>query len=254
MFTIQRDRRYPRAVDDERALGVLGLLTDDIRRRLYQFVRRSEQSVTREEAAKEISISAKLAAFHLDKLVQGGLLDSDFDTPVGSRRRVGHAPKRYRASSLQVMLSLPQRRYDLVGEILIGAFSNTHPDDPPAAAARQVAFERGRQIGTDRRQQLGRGRLGAERTVGESRGLLEELGFEPADDAAGGLVLRNCPFHALAKRDPQLVCALNASFIDGILRGLGNSTVSAELVPQEGMCCVRVCQHHPVPGGTASRT
>lgn len=56
----------------------------------------------------------------------------------------------------------------------------------------------------------------------------------------GGLVLRNCPFHGLAQRDPELVCGLNASFIDGILRGLGNTTVSAELVPQEGLCCVAV--------------
>ena len=226
-------------MDEAQALGILTLLNDDIRRRLYHLVRRSGHPVTREETARALSISAKLAAFHLDKLVEGGLLEADFETPRGLRRRVGRAPKRYRPSTAEISLSLPERRYDLVGEILVDALGQTTAAESPVETARRVAFRRGQQIGTSRREEIRRGRLGAERTVGEARGLLDELGFEPAD-AQGGLTLRNCPFHALAQRDPQLVCGLNASFIDGILRGLGNTTVSAELAPEEGLCCVRV--------------
>jgi predicted ArsR family transcriptional regulator len=69
--------------------------------------------------------------------------------------------------------------------------------------------------------------------------LLEGLGFEPAD-ADGELVLRNCPFQALAQRDPQLVCRINLGFIDGMLRGLGKGAVAAELAPEGGFCCVRI--------------
>ncbi len=226
-------------MDEERTLGVLTLLNDDMRRRLYHFVRRSGHPVTREEAARELGVSAKLAAFHLDRLTEGGLLAADFETPRGLRRRVGRAPKRYRPSMVEIGLSLPPRRYDLVGEILIDALGQTSGADRPANTARHVAFERGRQIGTSRREELRRGRLGAERAIAEARCLLEELGFEPAE-VQGGLMLRNCPFHALAQRDPALVCGLNVSFVDGMLRGLGNTTVTAELGPEAGLCCVRL--------------
>lgn len=230
---------------------MLTLLNDEMRRRLYHFARRSGEPVTRDEAARAVGISAKLAAFHLDKLVEGGWLDAGFELPKGLRRRVGRAPKRYCPSSAEVTLSLPQRRYDLVGEILVDAISQTSAAEAPGDTARQVAYRRGRQIGTSRREQMHRGRLGAERTIGEASGLLDDLGFEPAE-ADGGLILRNCPFHALAQRDPELVCGLNASFVDGILRGLGNTNVSADLVPEEGLCCVRVrhpgSYHSPEPG------
>lgn len=220
-------------------LSVLALLNDEVRRRLYHFVRTSGGAPTREEAARATGISAKLAAFHLDKLVDGGLLEAGFDPPRGLRRRVGRAPKRYRTSSAEFSLSVPQRRYDLVGEILVDAISRATENEQPAATAKRVAFERGRQVGTERREALRRGRLGSERTIGEAAKLLEELGFEPTD-VSDEVVLRNCPFHALAQRDRKLVCGLNAQFIDGVLRGLGNNTVLAELAPEEGLCCVRV--------------
>jgi predicted ArsR family transcriptional regulator len=226
-------------VDEERALGVLTLLNDDMRRRLYHFVRRSGHPVTREEAATELRVSAKLAAFHLDRLTEGGLLAADFETPRGFRRRVGRAPKRYRPAMVEITLSLPPRRYDLMGEILIDALGQTGAAGRPVNTARRVAFERGRQTGARRREELRRGRLGAERALAEARCLLEGLGFEPAE-VQPGLILRNCPFQALAQRDPALVCGLNVSFVDGLLRGLGNTTVTAELMPETGLCCVRL--------------
>lgn len=226
-------------MEEAEALAALTLLNDDVRRALYRFVRESPGPVTREEAAKAVRVSAKLAAFHLDKLVDGDLLEAGYEAPRGLRRRVGRAPKRYRPSDLEVSLSVPSRRYDLVGEILVDGIAGAGGSLDPMEAARHAAFDKGCLLGTQRRENLHRGRLGAERTVGEARALLQQLGFEPADDAAG-LVLRNCPFHALAQRSPQVVCALNAAFVDGVLRGLGNQTVSAELVPEDGLCCVRV--------------
>jgi predicted ArsR family transcriptional regulator len=224
-------------VEEEHVLAVLSLLDDDVRWRLYHFARRNRDPITREDAARAVDISAKLAAFHLDKMVQGGLLQADFDAPGGLRRRVGRAPKRYRPSALEFSLSLPQRRYDLIGEILVDALGDANGTGAPTA--RQSAFERGQGIGTRRRQARRRRRSGTEQMTGEARALLEALGFEPAD-ADGELVLRNCPFQALARRDPQLVCGINLAFIDGMLFGLGNRAVAAELARHEGFCCVRV--------------
>jgi len=50
--------------------------------------------------------------------------------------------------------------------------------------------------------------------------------------------LRNCPFHALAMRQRELVCGLNLAFVEGLLDGLGSRWLSAELAPAPGQCCV----------------
>jgi predicted ArsR family transcriptional regulator len=71
-------------------------------------------------------------------------------------------------------------------------------------------------------------------------GALEELGFEPRT-GTGGLILRNCPFHALAERQRQLVCGLNHSFVAAFLTGLGSNHLAARLVPRPDACCVEVC-------------
>lgn len=53
-------------------------------------------------------------------------------------------------------------------------------------------------------------------------------------------MLANCPFHTLARQQTELVCGLNQTFIDGLLRGLGNQTVAAVLAPTHGTCCVHL--------------
>src|SRR5438552_241696 len=55
-------------------MAAAAVLTDDLRRRMYAFIRRADGPVTRDEVAAEIGISRKLAAFHLDKLAAAGLL------------------------------------------------------------------------------------------------------------------------------------------------------------------------------------
>ncbi|HZT66969.1 MAG TPA: transcriptional regulator [Acidimicrobiales bacterium] len=227
---------------DYRALSVLG---EELRRSLFEFVRRAPRPVTREEAARASHISVKLAAFHLDKLVEHGLLAVADAAPGDDRRRVGRAPKRYTRSDTEVSLSLPARRYDLVGEILVDALVAGSEGRPAADTARRIAWERGREAGAAAAGRRSLRRPGDERALAAARQVLEEHGFEPAEAENGTVVLRNCPFHALAQRAPELVCGLNVDFVDGLLRGLGNQSVRAELQPTPGWCCVRL-----VPGRT----
>jgi predicted ArsR family transcriptional regulator len=234
--------------DQFSAVAVLG---DEVRWNLYRFVRRQNQPVTREEAARAARISVKLAAFHLDKLVDRGLLRADQELPHGVHRRVGRAPKRYTVSELEVAVSLPERRYEFVGEILIDSIAQAETNatgESPTALARQIAWERGEGLGARTREERRLGRPGPERTIAAAEELLDEMGYEPSDDERGGLILRNCPFHSLVSRAPELVCSINAAFVDGVLRGMGNETVSAELIPAEGMCCVRVMPQRAVSG------
>jgi len=230
-------------------LQALAALGDEVRSALYRYVRRQDRPVTRDEAAQAVRISVKLAAFHLDKLVDRGLLRADQEVPQGVRRRVGRAPKRYSVSDREFSVSLPERRYELAGEILVDSLAQAGAEPgggPPADVSRRVARDRGWHLGAGLREQRNLGHPGPERTVAAAEDLLDQLGYEPARDGCGGLVLRNCPFHALVQRQPELVCALNAALVDGMLRGLGNETVRADLRPQPGLCCV--CVRPPATG------
>ena len=227
---------------EERFLAVAAL-GDKVRWDLYRFVRRQSGPVTREDAAHALRISVKLAAFHLDKLVDRGLLRADYEVPDGARRRVGRAPKRYAPSDTEVTLSLPERHYEFVAEILVDTLAQVDTSEGHTSVverARGIAWDRGKRLGGDANDAGHLGRRGPERTVAAAEDLLDQCGYEPVDDGAGGLLLRNCPFHSLVPRSPELVCSLNAAFIDGVLRGLGNDTVRADLQPDARVCCVRV--------------
>jgi predicted ArsR family transcriptional regulator len=213
---------------------MLAALDDPVRGRLYRFARRRGQPVTREEAAAHAGVSRKLAAFHLDKLVDVGLLEARYEWPPGRPRRVGRAPKAYRPAPVEVQLSIPERRYELLAELLVDALGEVDPRGGATSLARQRGLDLGARVRGERRL----GRPGAERTMAVAAEALDGLGFETARDDQATLTLRNCPFQALARRAPELVCGLNHALVDGLVRGLGNQTVQVLLNPEPQHCCV----------------
>lgn len=218
-------------------MRAVAALDDPQRARLYAVVRDAPAPITREVAAEQVGISRKLAAFHLDRLVDAGLLEVSFER--GMSVRIGRTPKRYRASNVDVEVSIPERHYDLVGEILLDAVETAASDESPTDAVRRVAADRGRQLGARTRDERRLGRLGPERAATVVKELLGDCGFEPAT-CDGQIVQRNCPFHRLAQRSPALVCGINHAFVDGLLDGLGASRLHAALDPDDGRCCVVV--------------
>jgi predicted ArsR family transcriptional regulator len=225
----------------ESAAAAIGALEDQARRRMYLFIRDQGHPVSRDEAAREAGISRKLAAFHLDKLVERGLLKAHYARPSGrGGPGAGRPSKLYEPAEGEVSVSLPERRYDFVGRILVDAIASQSPEESSSEAARRVGREAGEALGRDLRRAGHLRPAGPERAVSAARGALRELGFEPNEGPRGELTLRNCPFHALAQRAPALVCGLNQAFVDGLLRGLGNDTVEAVLEPQPGQCCVKL--------------
>jgi predicted ArsR family transcriptional regulator len=219
----------------------LGALEDDVRRRMYLFIRDQARPVSRDEAAKEAGISRKLAAFHLDKLVDRGLLKAHYARPPGRRGPgAGRPSKLYEPAGGELSLSIPERRYDLVGQILVDAIESRSAEESSSDAARRVARRAGEDLGREARRSRRLHPAGPERALSVARDVLRDQGFEPYEGARGELALRNCPFHVLAQRAPELVCGLNQAFVDGLLRGLGNETVEAALEPQPGQCCVKL--------------
>jgi predicted ArsR family transcriptional regulator len=219
-------------------LAAAALLTDDLRGRLYRLVRR-QHPVSRDEAAAEVGISRGLAAFHLDKLVAAGLLRARPQT-AADRPRAGRRPKVYEPSDLELGITIPQRHYELVGELLVDAVAQATSDEAPLATATRIATAKGRQLGSHVRQSRALGRLGPERALTAAGELLERYGYEPQRSSQHTLRLRNCPFHTLARRAPEVVCAINQALLDGLLRGLGDQRVQAILVPRPNACCVEL--------------
>jgi predicted ArsR family transcriptional regulator len=207
---------------------------------MYVFIRRQGKPVSRDEAADHVGISRKLAAFHLDKLVERGLLTAHYARlPGRSGPGAGRSSKLYEPSDLEVDVSLPERRYDIVGEIMVETLSSDS-GDPPREVARRIAFEKGEAVGSEIRDRMRLRPPGSERTLSIAEETLSEYGYEPFRDGSGTVSLRNCPFHTLARQAPDLVCGLNREFIDGLLRGLGNDSVDAALEPTPGECCVKL--------------
>ena len=198
-------------------------LADPSRRALYEYVCRQSHPVSREKAADAVGMSRGLAAFHLDKLVDAGLLRARYQAPPGQPRGRGRAPKVYQAAASELAITIPERRYELIAEILADAVD----DDPAhaAEAAHRHAHQRGHAVGT---------RLRGTALLD----VLAGLGFEP--DRGEPTVLRNCPFHALASRHTALVCGLNRAFLTGLVDGLGTDGVQARLAPRPGACCVEL--------------
>jgi predicted ArsR family transcriptional regulator len=227
--------------DLETTAASVGALEDDARRRMYLFIRNQGRPVSRDEAAREVGISRKLAAFHLDKLIDKGLLEAHYARPPGrTGPGAGRPSKVYEPSGVEIDVSIPPRRYDLVGEILVEALESRSPEESAHDAARRVAKEAGEALGQEVRR-AGRLRAaGPERALHMARDVLRNHGFEPYEAEHGEVALRNCPFNMLAQKAPQLVCGLNQSFVDGLLRGLGNETVEALLQPGPDRCCVRL--------------
>jgi predicted ArsR family transcriptional regulator len=221
----------------------VGALGDDLRRALYLYVRAEGRPVTREEAAAAVGISRKLAAFHLDKLVERGLLAHAGAPTAG---RVGRPAKRYEPSRLEIEVSIPERRYDVLGSIFLEAITTQAPDESGVDAANRAAGAAGRRLGEEERDRQGLGRPGSERALSASIDALDRVGFEPYRDDEGCVRLRSCPFHALAERDRDVVCGMNHRFVEGVVRGLGNRSVAVVPEPVEGRCCVKL---EPAPGG-----
>ena len=205
---------------------VAALLVDGSRRALYDFVRRQDHAVGRDEAADGTGMSRGLAAFHLDKLVDAGLLAARYETPAGQPRGRGRAPKVYEAVGEGLAVTIPERRYELIAEILADAVAGS--PDRAYDAAMDGAARRGTDLGAELAA-AGTGVVDA----------LSGLGFEPCTEG-DVVLLRNCPFHALAGRQTALVCGLNHRFVAGLVAALGASSLEARLAPRPGACCVEL--------------
>jgi len=222
--------------DLERQIAAIALLDEPIRRGLYLFVAERRCEVGRDEAARALRISRALAAFHLDKLVQQGLLDASYRRLTARRGPgAGRPAKLYHRSARQLDLTLPERRYELAGRVFARALTAVAP--AARGALERAARAEGRRLGADARRRTG-ANAGTDRLLASALAVLDECGYDPAR-VNGEVRLRNCPFDALANECRPLVCGMNRALLRGLLAAAGTRGTRAELRPPEaGSCCV----------------
>jgi predicted ArsR family transcriptional regulator len=222
-------------------LASLSSLDDPVRRRLYEVVTRQPGPVSRDEAASAAGIGRALAVYHLDKLVESGLLTASYSRPPGrSGPGAGRPAKLYARSGRQFAVTVPPREYELAARLLVQAVE-TDPSDRSRAALAEAARRLGTELGSAFRPAVtdpppGR-RDAAERDV---NGLLTQQGYEPCRGGDGVIRLRNCPFHQLAEEHRDVVCGMNLALVEGLFAGLGADGWRPALDPRPGQCCVAI--------------
>jgi len=221
---------------NEADLASVSCLDDRVRGRLYAFVSGRSEPVGRDEAAAAVGIGRALAVYHLDKLVEAGLLTASYRRPPGrSGPGAGRPAKVYARSSGEFMVAVPSREYQLAARLLVQAVAADR-----SGQARVALHDAARHLGAD----LGE-RHRADRPPGDSLRLalesaLSEHGFEPWHDDHGTVRMRNCPFRRLAELQPEVVCHMNLALIQGLAAGLGASSLNPVLDPEPEHCCVAI--------------
>ena len=239
------------ALDTGDPIEAVALLDEPNRRQLYDLVVASREPMGRDDAATALTISRELAAFHLDRLVEGGLLDTEYRRRGGrTGPGAGRPAKFYRRSNRELSVSLPPRRYDVVAEVMATALDRL----PPSAGTdvvRAVARERGMEVGLQARRSAG-ARPGRSRLREALLDTLHDTGFAPEVAAPNGAVLlRNCPFDSLATTHRDLTCGMNLAWASGVTDALADSGLAPQLDLKPGYCCV---VFQPAPGQRPGRT
>lgn len=205
--------------DNDHDLEVVASLAEPVRRALYEFVARSADSVSRDQAATAVGVSRQVAAYHLDRLADDGLVEVEFRRLTGrAGPGAGRPSKLYRRSEQVYDVSIPPRRYELAARILLAAAGEDELD--PATLAR-VARRMGREIGA----------AGLEAA-------LAGTGYEPVVEE-DETRFSNCPFHVLRDQDRETTCGLNLALVQGMVEA-SRADVTAVFAPEDGYCCVRL--------------
>lgn len=216
--------------DRDRDLSAFGLLQDPTRRRLYDWVSAHAQPVGRDAASAALGISRSLAAFHLDRLTEAGLVDASYRRLTGRTGPGAGRPARvYQRSQREMSVSLPERRYERAAALFASALEDAATASPMTALRdRAMAMGEG----------LGRAADGSSGTTERLLNVLNDGGYEPVAEADGVIRLRNCPFDALVDEHQPLVCGTNLALAQGLATGAGVTEYQPVLDKQPGYCCV----------------
>lgn len=256
------------------------------RAKLLQVLRTSTEPLSSHDLAAAAGLHVTTARFHLEILIQSGLIETHVQ-----RHGRGRPRQLYRATekSIESGPDVPIGPSDVTqaqttsidanpaDELRIPSEATTayqdlamllagHWDDAPTSRANR-AQQAGRHAAAHASLPFAaltsspnehRATTEPQITVGQAAELISEgfadRGFSPELGQEGPTTvirLRGCPFLAVARAHPEVVCALHLGLLQGSWERLGAPAVHASLHPfnQSDMCLARLT---PTPGPTAS--
>ncbi len=234
----------------------LPVLSSDVRRRILDHLNvvadraAPGESMGRSAAdlAEFLGLHVTTVRFHLDQLVAAGFLVTAFErTP-----RVGRPRKLYAAPRLDAGAEAEtQRHYQVLAALLAQSWpaDGSEPLSPEEAGRRWATAHADPERATTPPATTP-GRWLAK--VGDMVDQLEHWGYTPELATSNGgrtvtIALHNCPFLALARVRPDVVCGVHQGLIVGALGSVGERDVRIEVRPfvAPTRCLVKVSTDTP---------
>ena len=218
------------------AVDAVALLVEPARRQVFEHLQQAG-AATIGELTAALGMGRTLVSFHLAKLVEAGFVEAvapDRDVPA-----LGRPAQRYRLTGRELVVSVPDRRYDLLAGVLLESLADHRRGEPAQAAAERVARRRGEEVAA----QWAPPRKGRATRWSRLEGLLSHLGYAPRR-TEDGLTVRNCPFDRFRATNTPQVCALNGALSEGYLAGLGlDGEIASHVRACPDSCCVVFTTH-----------
>lgn len=204
------------------------VLADDTRYHIYRSIaERPDDDVTVADVAGEFRLHPNVARMHLAKLEQAGFLATAF-----RRAGAGGRPaKLYRLSDMVVTFGFPPRRYEMLSRLALDALAAGGTRDDALRVCREAGAAEGRRaLAGEPEPPRDEAAVAALVTaIAEDQGLLPEVAWR---ERSLSVIVHNCTFRELSGADPDLVCAMHRSFLEGILEvataGLGTLRIAPD--------------------------
>lgn len=220
--------------------GVTALLDSPVRREIVDLLANlpTERDgsgrlpgLTAAELADRLDLHVTTVRFHLDQLVAGQLLESEFRAG-----RVGRPRKVYRFMPGAMARTTEGEAYRALAELLAEAWEgdeNGVPLTPEQAGWRWAAGHADVGPGDQEPAHSVGAWLGK---VGRTVDLLARWGYVPELRTTDGghtaeLTLVDCPFLALAETKPEVVCGVHRGLLRGAMDAVGETETEVTLRP-----------------------
>ncbi len=210
--------------------GIHAALASPTRRRLLELLHADSAPRDVHDLGEAVGLHPSTVRFHLEILRRAGLVIRQTYPQAG----VGRPRTAYAATGRDSTATA----YEDLASQLAANLADTNE-------GRAVRAE---QIGLDWAQQLVPSRAGTRETMDETArrvsGLFDRIGFEPELSTVGEsrqIALRACPFRAVARQHPEVVCSMHLGLLRGSLDRLG-ARAEGRLLPfvQPELCLAQL--------------
>jgi predicted ArsR family transcriptional regulator len=221
--------------------GVHAALASPIRSRLLELLRSDPTARDVHELGQTVGLHPSTVRFHLETLRRVGLVVRETRAHDGlGRPRTAYALPAGQPGGGQYQ--------DLAG-LLAAGLADT-PDER-SARAEQIGEQWSRQLVDvrtphgDAVEEVAVEEVAVEEVAAHVSRLFERLGFAPemlTAGRSGHIALRACPFRAVARDHPEVICAVHLGLLRGTLDRLGSTSEAPRLVPfvEPELCMVHL--------------